>query len=420
MRELGYRTTTLDTLRDVDTFSDVLDVAATIPDVAFRGGRLRSLPRRESRRVTTIASPVHDDRVAARLGLALAATFTICFLTGLYSHFAQHPSLGFVLPSRPVGLYRLTQGLHVVTGIASIPLLLAKLWSVYPKLFQWPPFDGFAHFVERLAIFPLVAGSIFMLFTGLANINLWYPWRFNFPDTHYRTSFIVVGALIVHIGAKFSTSRRALRRTPRARSESDSTNDRRSFLATAFGTSALVAVFTVGQTFRPLARLALLAPRRPDVGPQGFPVNGTAKETGVAHLAASADYRLTVTGNVTRPLTFTLDDVRALPQHSATLPITCVEGWSSSQRWTGVRVRDLLAMAGAAPHTGARVQSLQPYGSYVSSDLDHFQAHDPDTLLALQVNGEPLAPDHGSPLRLIAPNRPGVMQTKWVNTLIAT
>ena len=66
----------------------------------------------------------------------------------------------------------------------------------------------------------------------------------------------------------------------------------------------------------------------------------------------------------------------------------------------------------------ASVESFQPYGSYRTSDLNHFQAHDPDTLLALQVNGEPLALDHGYPLRLIAPNRPGVMQTKWIKTLI--
>ena len=77
-------------------------------------------------------------------------------------------------------------------------------------------------------------------------------------------------------------------------------------------------------------------------------------------------------------------------------------------------------MAGASPHTSARVESFQPYGSYTRSDLDHFQAHDPDTLLALEVNGERLAPDHGYPLRLIAPNRPGVMQTKWIKTLVAT
>ena len=370
--------------------------------------------------MNSVANPVHNERVAARLGLALGVTFTICFVTGLYSHFAQHPSFGFELPSRPVGLYRFTQGLHVVTGLASIPLLLAKLWTVYPKLFQWPPFANPFHLIERLAILPLVAGSIFMLFTGLANINLWYPWRFNFPDTHYRTSFIVIGALIIHIGAKFGTSRRVLRRASGADANPPIRAERRRFLATAFGASTLVAVFTVGQTLRPFARLALLAPRRPDVGPQGFPVNGTAKETGVLNLVRSPDYRLAVTGNVTRPLTFTLEALRALPQHSATLPISCVEGWSTSQRWTGIRVRDLLSMAGAAPHTSARVESFQPYGSYTRSDLDHFQAHDPDTLLALEVNGERLAPDHGYPLRLIAPNRPGVMQTKWIKTLVAT
>jgi len=50
--------------------------------------------------------------------------------------------------------------------------------------------------------------------------------------------------------------------------------------------------------------------------------------------------------------------------------------------------------------------------------VNHRQAHDPDTLLALHVNGEELALDHGYPLRLIGPNRPGVMQTKWVTKLI--
>jgi DMSO/TMAO reductase YedYZ molybdopterin-dependent catalytic subunit len=366
-------------------------------------------------------SSVHNERVAARLGLALGVAFTTCFVTGLYSHFAQHPTFGFELPSRPVGLYRVTQGLHVITGIASIPLLFAKLWSVYPKLFQWPPFESLTNLIERLAIFPLVAGSIFMLFTGLANINLWYPWRFNFPDTHYRTAWIVMGALAIHIGAKLSTTRRALKREPAELAPAPEVRaDRRRFLFTAFGASALVAVFTVGQTFRPLARLALLAPRRPNVGPQGFPVNGTAKETGAAGLVHSSAYRLAVSGKVTKPLTFTLEELQALPQHTATLPITCVEGWSTSQRWTGVRVRDLLDMAGASPHGSASVESFQPYGSYRTSDLDHWQAHDPDTLLALQVNGEPLDPDHGYPLRLIAPNRPGVMQTKWIKTLSAT
>jgi hypothetical protein len=346
----------------------------------------------------------------------LGICFTVCFVTGLYSHLAQHPSFGFQLPARPAGLYRFTQGLHVATGLASIPLLFAKLWSVYPQLFQWPPFTGLAHAIERLMIFPLVAGSVFMLFTGLANIHLWYPWRFNFPDTHFRTAWIVIGALIVHIGAKWHVSRRALRRD---RVDADAgAIDRRRFLLGALGASAVVTVFTVGQTFRPLARLALLAPRRPDTGTQGFPVNATAKEAGVTDLAQRASYRLEVSGRVRTPLRLSVEELHALPQHSATLPISCVEGWSASQRWTGVRLRDLLQRAGAPPGARVRVESFQPYGSYRTSDVDHWQAHDPDTLLALAVGGEPLALDHGFPCRLIAPNRPGVMQTKWVGKVV--
>ena len=62
--------------------------------------------------------------------------------------------------------------------------------------------------------------------------------------------------------------------------------------------------------------------------------------------------------------------------------------------------------------------SLQQARSYRTSDLNHWQAHDPDTLLALLVNGEELDIDHGYPLRLIGPDRPGVMQTKWVDRLV--
>jgi DMSO/TMAO reductase YedYZ molybdopterin-dependent catalytic subunit len=362
-------------------------------------------------------SPLHSERVASRLGLALAVTFTTCFLTGLYSHFAQHPSFGFQLPARPAGLYRVTQSVHVASGLTSIPLLFAKLWSVYPQLLQWPPVRNVAHAIERIAIFPLVAGSVFMVFTGFANINLWYPWDFNFPVTHYRVAWITMGALVVHIGAKYSVTRAALRRPTQA-IPAVAARDRRDFLITAFGTSAIVTAFTVGETLRPLTPLALLAPRRPNVGVQGFPVNVTARDAGVIAAAQSPDYRLEVVGKVARSLSLSLDDLHTLEQHTATLPIQCVEGWSVSRRWTGVRVRDLLAIAGARPNARVRVESIQAGSTYATSDLDHAQAHDHDTLLALAVNGEPLALDHGHPCRLIGPDRPGVMQTKWVRRLV--
>jgi DMSO/TMAO reductase YedYZ molybdopterin-dependent catalytic subunit len=82
-----------------------------------------------------------------------------------------------------------------------------------------------------------------------------------------------------------------------------------------------------------------------------------------------------------------------------------------------VRVRDLLALAGAPAGARARVDSLERTGLYASSLLGRAHAGDADTLLALELNGEPLALDHGYPLRLIAPNRPGVLQTKWVHRL---
>ena len=83
-----------------------------------------------------------------------------------------------------------------------------------------------------------------------------------------------------------------------------------------------------------------------------------------------------------------------------------------------MRVRDLLALAGGDPDGAtAEVRSLQQRSAYRTSQLNVPHVRDGDTLLALQLNGEPLHLDHGYPCRLIAPNRPGVQQTKWVTRL---
>jgi DMSO/TMAO reductase YedYZ molybdopterin-dependent catalytic subunit len=367
-------------------------------------------------------SRLHDERTAAWLGLALGVTFTTCFVTGFWSHLQQNPPGWFDPIARPAGLYRFTQGLHVATGIASIPLLLAKLWTVYPKLFRRPIVTGVASALERVTLIPLVGGAVFLLFTGVANVNLWYPWPFNFRTSHYWVAWITIGALIVHIGAKFTTTRAALRRPPPAVvvAASDAGPDRRQFLGLVAGAAGLLTVFTVGQTVWPLRKLALLAPRRPDTGPQGFPVNRSAAAAGVVDTARDPGYRLVVEGEVDRTLSLSLDDLRALPQHRATLPIACVEGWSASREWRGVRVRALLDLAGARDDARVRVDSLQPRLAYRSSDLDPDQANDQDTLLALEVDGETLHLDHGYPVRLIGPDRPGVLQTKWVQRLVVS
>lgn len=359
-------------------------------------------------------SRLHDTRIASWLGVALGVSVTVSFTTGLVSHFMQHPAGWMQWPSRPVGLYRVTQGVHVIGGLATVPLLLAKLWTVYPRLWQWPPVRSAGHAVQRLLVFVLVGAALFQTVTGVLNIAYWYVFRFFFTTAHYWTAYILFGALLVHIANEGGTARRALMTRPR-----DGVG-RRGFLLTAAAAGGVIAATTVGQTVTPLARLAVLAPRRPGTGPQGVPVNKSAAATGVTAAARAPSWRLTVTGRVDRPLTLSLDGLRALPQHTARLPIACVEGWSVEADWTGVRLRDLLRLAGAPAGARVRVESLERGGPYRTSMVDPPHWTDPLTLLALGLNGAPLALDHGYPCRLIAPNRPGVIQTKWVHRLVVT
>jgi DMSO/TMAO reductase YedYZ molybdopterin-dependent catalytic subunit len=106
-----------------------------------------------------------------------------------------------------------------------------------------------------------------------------------------------------------------------------------------------------------------------------------------------------------------------LPQHAARLPIACVEGWSTVQTWSGVRLADLARMAGVPSPSSAQVRSLQRGGAFAESTLQANQIDDSDALLALRVNGDDLSLDHGYPARIIVPALPGVHNTKWVASI---
>ena len=291
-------------------------------------------------------SELHEVRSAAWMGLGLGVTFGTCFLTGVWSHLAQDPPAWFTYPSRPAGLYRVTQGLHVASGMAAIPLLLAKLWVVNPRFFEWPPARSVLHAVERLALVPLVGGGLFQLLSGTLNVAEWYPWSFFFPRAHFWVAWVTIGALIIHVGAKVAATRDAVRRHPQARREP--AGDRRAFLGGVAATSVGLVVATAGGTVTALSPVSVLAQRRPGVGPQGFPVNKSAAAARVTDLARDPGYRLVVEGAVDQRLELSLNDLRSLPQREAALPIACVEVWSASARWRGVPVHDLLARAGAA------------------------------------------------------------------------
>lgn len=369
----------------------------------------------------SFTSRLRGPEVAARVGVWLGICFGLAFVTGLVSHAAQDTPGWLTFPTRPVSLYRVTQGVHVIAGTAAVPLLLVKLWTVFPKLFDRLALRDRRELVlqlaERASIAVLVAAAIFQLATGLANTAQWYPWSFSFRSTHFAVAWIAIGALLVHIAVKLPVIRTALTGPLDEGEPANPTGglSRRGFLRTAWLATGVAVLATAGQTVPALRRVSVFGVRSGE-GPQGVPINRSAEAAGVTDLAVQPSYRLKIV-NGDRTVTLSRADLEAMGQTTATLPISCVEGWSASGQWSGVRVRELLSLVDAPADADVGVVSLQRYGSFATTELPAHFAQDELSLLALKLNGETLTVDHGFPCRIIAPDRPGVLQTKWVTRL---
>jgi len=400
-------------------------------------------------------SPLRGPWLSSLLGSAMLPLFLLCMVTGYLSHAAYDPSLGhnsvssggivpyfFHWPTHPAWLYAATQGIHIAAGIALAPVLLAKLWSVIPKLFEWPAVRSPAHAIERLSIALLVASSLFTLVSGLFNSEIFYPWRFSFVPVHYYAAILFTASLAFHVAVKFRVIRQAFRDrgviAPLRESLADTqpeppahdttaptspalpTISRRGFVGTVGVASLAVGVSAAGQSIGgPLRQLAIFAPRGrvPAPGPNGFQVNKTASSVGVTAEETGAHWSLRVVGPDGRSLTFSREQLLALPQRTQDLPIACVEGWSTTQRWTGVPLGTIADLIGAESRDLLAVQSLQRRGEFRQTTLAANQADDGRSLLALRVNGVDLSIDHGFPARIIVPALPGVHCTKWVSSL---
>ncbi|WP_330341918.1 molybdopterin-dependent oxidoreductase [Streptomyces sp. NBC_00557] len=391
-------------------------------------------------------SPLRGPWFTSVLGLVLLAGITVLFVTGLVSYAAYNPGLarvndqtpdkgllGFYLfawPTDPVWLYRLTQGVHVTLGITLIPVLLAKLWSVVPRLFTLPPARSLAHALERLSLVLLVGGGLFEFTTGVLNVQLDYVFPGSFYPLHFYGAWVFFAAFLAHAALKTPAAVRTVRgrRRPEAgdlvapRPDAPTTS-RRGALGLVGGGSLLLFLTTVGQSLGgPFRRTALLAPHGtadPGGGPNGFQINKTAAYAGITAADTHEDaWRLVVTGR-TGTVRLSRAQLLRLPQHSASLPIACVEGWSTAdQWWRGVRLRDLAALVGYdGDPPDVLVESLQRHGAFRRAALRANQVADGRSLLALFVNGEELSPDHGHPARIIVPAAPGVLNTKWVARL---
>ncbi|MFM9371374.1 molybdopterin-dependent oxidoreductase [Streptomyces sp. Da 82-17] len=397
-------------------------------------------------------SPVRGARFTSVLGLVLLAGMPVLFVTGLLSYAAYNPDLspvndqtpgkgllGFYLfawPTDPHWLYRLTQGVHVTLGLALVPVLLAKLWSVVPRLFALPPVRSLAHAAERLSLLLLVGGALFEFVTGVLNVQLDYAFPGSFYPLHLYGAWVFFAAFLAHVALKAPAAVRNVRamRAGRAEDAGDAgdelvsprpdppTVSRRGALWLVGGGSAVLFGTSAGRSFDgPLRQTAVLSPHggpEPGEGPNGFQINKTAAYAGIdPRDTAPEAWRLVVTGR-TGTVRLSLTELRRLPLHSAALPIACVEGWSTAdQWWRGVRLRDLAALVGHDEPVDVLVESLQRRGAFRRAALRGNQVGDPRSLLALDVNGEPLNADHGRPARIIVPAAPGVLNTKWVTRL---
>jgi hypothetical protein len=375
-------------------------------------------------RDSDFTSRLRSAAVTARVGLWLGVCFGVAFLTGVISHYAQVPDQPLPFPTSPSWGYRVTQGLHVVAGTAAVPLLLVKLWTVYPRLFIRPPRELrrlAVEAAERGSILVLVAAAVFQLASGLANAAQWYPWSFSFRSSHYAIGWVAIGALLVHVAVKLPVIRRALTADVESTDQDRPSATvpgpvtRRGLLRSTWLAAGVAVLVTAGGTVPFLRRVSVLAVRSGD-GPGGVPINKSARAAGVTAAATSPSYHLTI-AHGDREASLTREDLAAMEQSTQSLPIACVEGWSAGATWTGVPVRDLLALVDAPPGRDVLVVSLQESGPYRETLLQSNFADDGRTLLALRLHGEVLAVDHGYPCRLIAPNRPGVLQTKWVRRL---
>jgi DMSO/TMAO reductase YedYZ molybdopterin-dependent catalytic subunit len=144
-----------------------------------------------------------------------------------------------------------------------------------------------------------------------------------------------------------------------------------------------------------------------------------------------ANWRLSVGGLAGRSddLVLTMDDIRRLPRTELITQFKCIEGWSYIVRWAGVRFSDFVAayppqtQSGTAADSVNRPHDLLPYVSLTTPDEEYFVGWDlpsilhPQTLLAYEINGEPLSLEHGAPLRLASATKYGIKQLKRIGRI---
>ncbi|MBF9143956.1 molybdopterin-dependent oxidoreductase [Hymenobacter properus] len=162
----------------------------------------------------------------------------------------------------------------------------------------------------------------------------------------------------------------------------------------------------------------------------------TPRKNGTYGLKSELDpatWRMRVQGYGTSNVQeFTLADVQAMPKVEMVTELKCIEGWSVVVHWAGARFSDFLAKYPLATRSGQPLDprnppaDLAPYAGIVTPDGKYYVGLDmdtvlhPQTLLCYEMNGKPLTPEHGAPLRLVTPLKYGIKHLKRIGTIAFT
>jgi sulfoxide reductase catalytic subunit YedY len=161
-----------------------------------------------------------------------------------------------------------------------------------------------------------------------------------------------------------------------------------------------------------------------------FRVNGRPPAEEQYHALAEsgfADYQLEIGGLVETPVSFSLSDLKRLPRHSQITKHCCIQGWSAVAQWSGASLKDIVELCKPLP--SARYIALYAFDNKARSEPDsgaggyfygtiHIDlARDPQTILAYEMNGQPLPIAHGAPLRLRVETQLGFMMVKYIKRI---
>jgi sulfoxide reductase catalytic subunit YedY len=159
-----------------------------------------------------------------------------------------------------------------------------------------------------------------------------------------------------------------------------------------------------------------------DISPYFWP-NGTMPASAEFEALVAgkfADYRLRVGGLVEKPRSFSLAELRAMPQQQQITTHFCIQGWTGVAKWGGVPMRDILDLV--RPSAEARYAVFYSLADGADGGR-YYDVHrmvnmrHALTLLAIDMNGEPVSVLHGAPVRLRCENELGFKMVKWVTAI---